>query len=230
MAGAAGLGLPESAGGGGAPPPTPRASGAAAGGIPGRVGDWLGESLVVSRAHVGLAAMGLLFLGSCLGRGRGGGGGGRGGVRGGGAARARAGAPRPPHLRGGEPAEVAPGARRRLRMGSPGPARGFKPAPGGFKPQILMFSSSQSGSPVKDSEARRMRHILQARGVPYREIDVCGSRGAQRHLRTVSGSLETPQLHAGGRLVGFFSRVQELEDANDLLGELVFDLDDGRST
>jgi len=230
MAGAAGLGLPESAGGGGAPPPAPRASGAAAGGIPGRVGDWLGESLVVSRAHVGLAAMGLLFLGSCLGRGRGGGGGGRGGVRGGGAARARAGAPRPPHLRGGEPAEVAPGARRRLRMGSPGPARGFKPAPGGFKPQILMFSSSQSGSPVKDSEARRMRHILQARGVPYREIDVCGSRGAQRHLRTVSGSLETPQLHAGGRLVGFFSRVQELEDANDLLGELVFDLDDGRST
>ena len=228
MAGAAGLGLPESAGGGGAPPPAPRASGAAAGGIPGRVGDWLGEPLVVSRVHVGLAAVGLLFLGSCLGRGGGGEGGGGGGD--GGAARARAGAPRPPHVRGGEPAEAAPGARRRLRTGSPGPDRSFKPAPGGFKPQILMFSSSQSGSPVKDSEARRMRHILQARGVPYREIDVCGSPGAQRHLRTVSGSLETPQLHAGGRLVGFFSRVQELEDANDLLGELVFDLDDGRST
>ena len=91
-----------------------------------------------------------------------------------------------------------------------------------------MFSSSLGGSPAKAAEARRMRHILEARGVPYREVDVAGSRGAQSHLRATSGSLETPQLHAGGRLVGFFEEVQELEDAGALVRELVF-LDDAPS-
>ena len=105
------------------------------------------------------------------------------------------------------------------------PAASPPGSPAGFKPQILMFSSSLGGSPVKAAEARRMRHILEARGVPYREVDVAGSRGAQSHLRATSGSLETPQLHAGGRLVGFFEEVQELEDAGALVRELVF-LDD----
>ena len=136
------------------------------------------------------------------------------------------------HVLAAAAAAVVAGALLRGGAGGGG-ARGGASAPplgspGGFKPQILMFSSSLGGSPAKAAEARRMRHILEARGVPYREVDVAGSRGAQSHLRATSGSLETPQLHAGGRLVGFFEEVQELEDAGALVRELVF-LDDAPS-
>ena len=71
-----------------------------------------------------------------------------------------------------------------------------------WKPKILLFSSSVSGSPIQDSHGRRMRTILEGKGVPYEEVDVSTSPRARGYMQSVSGTPQLPQLHAQGRLVG----------------------------
>ena len=96
---------------------------------------------------------------------------------------------------------------------SPGPGTPSEPTGGGpssspsesgspWKPKILLFSSSVSGSPIQDSHGRRMRTILEGKGVPYEEVDVSTSPRARGYMQSVSGTPQLPQLHAQGRLVG----------------------------
>jgi len=87
-------------------------------------------------------------------------------------------------------------------------------------PGVVLYFASVRGCARAASAERRLRTLLAAKGVAFREIDVSEEAGGRAAMRAASGTAVTPQLHAGGRFVGLFERVQELEDEGALSGVL----------
>ena len=87
-------------------------------------------------------------------------------------------------------------------------------------PGVVLYFASVRGCARAASAERRLRTLLAAKGVAFREVDVAEEAGGRAAMRAASGTAVTPQLHAGGRFVGLFERVQELEDEGTLSGVL----------
>ena len=83
-----------------------------------------------------------------------------------------------------------------------------------------MYFASVRGCARAASEERRLRTLLLAKGVSFREVDVAEDARERAAMLAASGTPATPQLHAGGRFIGRFDRVQELEDEGALSGVL----------
>jgi GrxC family glutaredoxin len=68
----------------------------------------------------------------------------------------------------------------------------------------------------------RAMRLLDARGIPYRSIDVEGDHEARRWLLEVTGRRTVPQIFIGGEPIGGFQELARL----DATGELARMLDD----
>jgi glutaredoxin 3 len=72
----------------------------------------------------------------------------------------------------------------------------------------------------------RAKRLLQARGVPYDEIDVGGDPDARAELVRRTGRRTVPQIFIDGRAIGGFEELAAL-DARAELAALGEDGDDG---
>ena len=85
---------------------------------------------------------------------------------------------------------------------------------------VVLYFASVRGCARAASEERRLRTLLLAKGVSFLEVDVAEDARERAMMLAASGTPDTPQLHAGGRFIGRFERVQELEDEGALSGVL----------
>ena len=86
---------------------------------------------------------------------------------------------------------------------------------------IVLYTSSASGSAKANSDTRRLVHLLNAHGVSYRLVDLSDDTTTTPSDRismlTASDCIDTlPQLHVGGKYVGLAEDVQEMEDFGEL--------------
>ena len=86
---------------------------------------------------------------------------------------------------------------------------------------IVLDTSSASGSAKANSDTRRLVHLLNAHGVSYRLVDLSDDTTTTPSDRismlTASDCVDTlPQLHVGGKYVGLAEDVQEMEDFGEL--------------
>jgi glutaredoxin 3 len=72
----------------------------------------------------------------------------------------------------------------------------------------------------------RAKRLLQARGVPYDEIDVGGDAEARAALVRRTGRRTVPQIFIDGRAIGGFEELAAL-DARTELAALTDDADEG---
>jgi len=104
----------------------------------------------------------------------------------------------------------------------PGPAAASCAGPdrgGSWRPGIRLYTSSVTPSPKARKETLRMRHLLEAKRIPYEEVDVAEDPAARRRLyasASSAGPTQLPQLHAEEEYIGVYEEVQELEDFAEL--------------
>ena len=72
----------------------------------------------------------------------------------------------------------------------------------------------------------RAKRLLQARGIPYDEIDVGDDLAARADLVRLTGRQTVPQIFIDGRAIGGFEELAVL-DARAELAALTEDVDDG---
>ncbi|KAL6771805.1 hypothetical protein ACKKBG_A27870 [Auxenochlorella protothecoides x Auxenochlorella symbiontica] len=83
--------------------------------------------------------------------------------------------------------------------------------------QVVLYSTTSAATLKVKTDITKIRHILDAKKVPYEEVDLAST--PERRASMLAGSeglLALPQLHVDGRLVGVADSVQELEDWGEL--------------
>lgn len=60
------------------------------------------------------------------------------------------------------------------------------------------------------------KHLLDAKQVPYEEIDCTGDPATRRWLVTETGQTTVPQVFINGKSVGGFTDIRALDDAGEL--------------
>ncbi len=62
----------------------------------------------------------------------------------------------------------------------------------------------------------RVKHLLESKGVPFKEVDVSGDEGKRRWLFDVTRRRTVPQVFINGRPVGGFDDLARLDRSGEL--------------
>ncbi|HKY34328.1 MAG TPA: glutaredoxin domain-containing protein [Polyangiaceae bacterium] len=62
----------------------------------------------------------------------------------------------------------------------------------------------------------QVRHLLERKGVPFKEVDVSGDPGKRRWLLDVTRRRSVPQVFINGKLVGGFDDLARLDRSGEL--------------
>mmetsp|Transcript_6182 Transcript_6182/g.12130 ORF Transcript_6182/g.12130 Transcript_6182/m.12130 type:complete len:155 (-) Transcript_6182:253-717(-) len=90
---------------------------------------------------------------------------------------------------------------------------------------IVLFTTSCAGNAKVSSDTRRMKYLLRAKGVEYKEVDLSDNPLDRfRMLEQSDCTVTLPQLHVNNRFVGTADDVQEYEDFGGL-DDLLFGVD-----
>jgi glutaredoxin len=84
-------------------------------------------------------------------------------------------------------------------------------------PDIVLFTTSCAANAKVQSDTRRLKYLLKAKNVRYREIDL--SENPQSRIIMLEQSdciIEVPQIHVNGRYLGTAEEIQEQEDFGEL--------------
>eukprot|EP00002_Diphylleia_rotans_P016644 TRINITY_DN3238_c0_g1_i3.p1 TRINITY_DN3238_c0_g1~~TRINITY_DN3238_c0_g1_i3.p1 ORF type:complete len:311 (-),score=71.29 TRINITY_DN3238_c0_g1_i3:1081-2013(-) len=105
-------------------------------------------------------------------------------------------------------------------------SRGKKP--GYVMPQkraakVVMFSSYAPGSLIADTNIRRMKFLLEAKGAQFEVIDLMENPKMKKDMMKLCNTLTVPQLVVDDVHIGDLERVQILEDAGEL-ADILFPL------
>jgi len=90
---------------------------------------------------------------------------------------------------------------------------------------IVLFTTSCPGNAKVSSDTRRMKYLLRAKGVDYKEVDLSDNPLDRfRMLEQSDCTVTLPQLHVNNKFVGTADEVQEYEDFGGL-DDLLFGVD-----
>lgn len=82
---------------------------------------------------------------------------------------------------------------------------------------IVLYTTTCAGNAKVQSDTRRVKYLLKAKDVIYREIDLSEDPLARyRMLEQSDCRIEVPQIHVNGRFIGTAEEIQEQEDFGEL--------------
>eukprot|EP00297_Palpitomonas_bilix_P023269 CAMPEP_0113892120 /NCGR_PEP_ID=MMETSP0780_2-20120614/15209_1 /TAXON_ID=652834 /ORGANISM="Palpitomonas bilix" /LENGTH=80 /DNA_ID=CAMNT_0000881961 /DNA_START=147 /DNA_END=389 /DNA_ORIENTATION=- /assembly_acc=CAM_ASM_000599 len=73
-----------------------------------------------------------------------------------------------------------------------------------------------AGSVKVTGDTKTIKHLLDAKGAQYEEIDVANDKQAQEEMHAVSNTRVLPQLHVHGRYLGDVDEIREMNDFGEL--------------
>lgn len=84
-------------------------------------------------------------------------------------------------------------------------------------PDIVLFTTSCAANAKVQSDTRRLKYLLKAKNVRYREIDLSENPQSRTIMLEQSDCIiEVPQIHVNGRFLGTAEDIQEQEDFGEL--------------
>lgn len=82
---------------------------------------------------------------------------------------------------------------------------------------VVLYTTSCAGNAKVSSDIRRMKYLLKAKGVEFREIDLSENPLDRfRMLEQSECNVVVPQLHVNGKFIGTADDIQEQEDFGEL--------------
>ena len=77
-------------------------------------------------------------------------------------------------------------------------------------PEVVIYRTPHCGYCV------RVHHLLESKGVPFKEVDVSEDAGKRRWLFDVTRQRTVPQVFINGKPVGGFDELAKLNRSGDL--------------